>query len=95
MQNFLGALLEIQTGFLSVRSENKNLEDFKVIASFMRSLEKMLDACDGADLGTPSSESVGHLSELYDDDSFFEFSVEEERSIELEAVRMSKECNLV
>ena len=90
MQNFLGALLEIQTGFLSVRSENKNLEDFKVIASFMRSLEKMLDACDGADLGTPSSESVGHLSELYDDDSFFEFSVEEERSIELEAVRMSK-----
>ena len=56
----------------------------------MRSLEKMLDACDGADLGTPSSESVSHLSELYDDDSFFEFDVEEERSIELEAVRMSK-----
>ena len=90
MQNFLGALLEIQTGFLSVRCENKNLEDFKIVASFMRSLEKMLDACDGADLGTPSSESVSHLSELYDDDSFFEFSVEEERSIELEAVRMSK-----
>ena len=90
MQNFLGALLEIQTGFLSVRCENKNLEDFKIVANFMRSLEKMLDACDGADLGTPSSESVSHLSELYDDDSFFEFSVEEERSIELEAVRMSK-----
>jgi len=90
MQNFLGALLEIQTGFLSVRCENKNLEDFKIISSFMRSLEKMLDACDGADLGTPSSESVGHLSELYNDDSFFEFTVEEERSIELEAVRMSK-----
>jgi|TARA_R110000744_G_scaffold67666_1_gene137887 hypothetical protein len=90
MQNFLGALLEIQTGFLSVRSESTNLEDFKIVASFMRSLEKMLDACDGADLGTPSSESVSHLSELYDDDSFFEFDVEEERSIELEAVRMSK-----
>ena len=29
----------------------------------------------------PNTDSVGHLSELYDDDSFFKFNVEEERNI--------------
>ena len=38
----------------------------------------------------PNTESVNYLSELYDDDSFFEFNVEEERNIVLEVERKSK-----
>ena len=53
-------------------------------------VNNILDSCDGADLTGPDTDSVSHLSELYDDDSFFEFSVEEKRNIQLEVIRKSQ-----
>jgi len=90
MQNLLAALMEILTGFMSVRNKNINLDDIKAVQKFLNMVENILASCDGADLGEISTDSVSHLSELYDDDSFFEFNIEEERNIELESVRKSK-----
>ena len=90
LHNMLGALLEILWGFMSVKNKAINLDDIKAIERLLTSIEKMLDACEGADLNQVSTESVSHLAELYDDDSFFSFDLEEERNIELEAIRKSK-----
>ena len=90
MQNILGALMEILSGFMSVRNQSFSIEDLLGLQKFMSAVEKMLESCDGADLVGPNTESVNYLSELYDDDSFFEFNVEEERNIVLEVERKSK-----
>ncbi len=90
MQNILGALMEILSGFMSVRNQYFSIEDLLGLQKFMSAVEKMLESCDGADLVGPNTESVNYLSELYDDDSFFEFNVEEERNIVLEVERKSK-----
>lgn len=90
MQNFLGALMEILTGFMSVRNQNFSIEDLLGLQKLMSYIENILESCDGADLDGPDTESVSHLSELYDDDSFFEFNVEEERNIKLEVKRKSQ-----
>ena len=90
LQNLLAALMEILSGFMSVNNKNINLDDIKAVQKFLSMVENILAACDGADLNEISTAAVSHSSELYDDDSFFEFNVEEERNIELEAVRKSK-----
>ncbi len=90
MQNLLGALMEILSGFMSVRNKAFNIEDLLGLEKFLNSIEKILESCDGADLNEINTESVSHLSELYDDDSFFEFSTEEERNINLEVKRKSQ-----
>jgi hypothetical protein len=90
IQNILGALMEVLTGFMSVRNKSFSVEDALGLEKFMSAVENMLESCDGADLSGPNSESVNYLSELSDDDSFFEFNVEEERNIILEAERKSK-----
>tara|TARA_B100001094_G_scaffold58842_1_gene54304 strand:- start:1877 stop:3952 length:2076 start_codon:yes stop_codon:yes gene_type:complete len=90
LQNMLGALMEILSGFMSVRNESFSIEDSLGLQKFMSAVENMLESCDGADLVGPNTESVNYLSELYDDDSFFEFNVEEERNIVLEVERKSK-----
>jgi|TARA_R110000851_G_scaffold57537_1_gene133991 hypothetical protein len=90
IQNILGALMEVLSGFMSVRNESFSIEDALGLQKFMSAVENMLESCDGADLSGPNSESVNYLSELYDDDSFFEFNVEEERNISLEVERKSK-----
>tara|TARA_R100001509_G_scaffold118449_1_gene72886 strand:+ start:328 stop:2472 length:2145 start_codon:yes stop_codon:yes gene_type:complete len=90
MQNLLGALMEILTGFMSVRNKNFNIEDLLGLEKFLKAIENILESCDGADLNEINTESVSHLSELYDDDSFFEFSTEEERNITLEVKRKSQ-----
>jgi len=89
IQNILGALMEILTGFMSVRNESFSIEDALGLEKFMASVNNMLESCDGGDLSGPNTESVNYLSELSDDDSFFEFNVEEERNILLEAQRKS------
>ena len=90
IQNLLGALMEVLTGFMSVRNESFSIQDSLGLNEFMASVNKMLESCDGADMVGPNTESVNYLSELYDDDSFFEFNVEEKRNITLEVERKSK-----
>ena len=90
MQNLLGALMEILSGFMSVRNKHFNIEDLLGLEKFLNAIENILESCDGADLNEINTESVSHLSELYDDDSFFEFSTEEERNITLEVKRKSQ-----
>eukprot|EP01048_Picozoa_sp_COSAG05_P042247 COSAG05_NODE_22710_length_263_cov_0.542683_1_plen_87_part_11 len=75
---------------MSVRNESFSIEDSLGLQKFMSAVENMLESCDGADLVGPNTESFNYLSELYDDDSFFEFNVEEERNIVLEVERKSK-----
>lgn len=90
MQNLLGALMEILSGFMSVRNKHFNIEDLLGLEKFLNAIENILESCDGADLNEINTDSLSHLSELYDDDSFFEFSTEEERNITLEAKRKSQ-----
>lgn len=89
IQNFLGALMEILSGFMSVRNKNFSIENMLGLQNFMASINKMLESCDGMDMHT-STDAVNKLSELHDDDSFFEFSTEETRNIEVEVKRKSK-----
>ena len=90
MQNLLGALMEILTGFMSVRWESRSIEDALHLEKFMSWVENILASCDGADLNELNTDSVSHLSEVYDEDNFFTFNVEEERNLMLEAQRKSK-----
>tara|TARA_R110000823_G_scaffold315384_3_gene447310 strand:+ start:52 stop:1482 length:1431 start_codon:yes stop_codon:yes gene_type:complete len=90
IQNLLGALMEVLTGFMSVRNESFSIQDSLGLNKFMAAVNKMLDSCDGAEMVGPNTESVSYMSELYDDDSFFEFNIEEERNITLEVERKSQ-----
>ena len=74
---------------MSVRNKNFSVEDLLGLNKFMASINNILESCDGMDMET-STDSVAFQSELYDDDSFFEFSVEEERAINLETQRKSQ-----
>ena len=89
IQNFLGALMEILSGFMSVRNKNFSIENMLGLQKLMASINKMLESCDGMDMHT-STDAVNKLSELHDDDSFFEFSVEESRNIDIEVQKKSK-----
>jgi len=89
IQNFLGALMEILSGFMSVRNKNFSIEDMLGLQKLMASINKMLESCDGMDMHT-STDAVNKLSELHDDDSFFDFNTEETRNIEVEVKRKSK-----
>ena len=89
IQNFLGALMEILTGFMSVRNKNFSIENLLGLQKFMASINKMLESCDGMDMHT-STDAVNKLSELHDDDSFFEFTAEEMRNIEIETQKKSE-----
>jgi hypothetical protein len=82
--------MEILTGFLSVRWEARSIEDIFHLEKFMSWVENILASCDGADLNELNTDSVSHLSEIYDEDNFFTFNVEEERNIMLEAQRKTK-----
>ena len=88
-QNLLAAILEIISGFMSVRNKNFSIEDLLGLEEFMAGINNILESCDGMDMET-STDSMEHQSELYNDDSFFEFSVEEKREITLEATRKSQ-----
>ena len=89
IQNFLGALMEILTGFMSVRNKNYSIEDMLGLQKLMASVNKMLESCDGMDMHT-STDAVNALSELHDDDSFFEFTAEESRNIDIEVHKKSQ-----
>ena len=92
LQNILGAVLEINAGLgLSVKNDGKtNIADVLGINKFIGVLNKIMVACDGLDLGEVSTETISHLSELIDDDSFYSFNAEEEQNFYLDAKRKSK-----
>ena len=89
LQNFLGAVMEILTGFMSVRNKNFSIENLLGLNKVMSSINKMLESCDGMDMHT-STDSLNALSELHQDDSFFEFTPEEVQALEIETERKSK-----
>jgi len=89
MQQLLAAVMEILTGFMSVRNKNFGIEELLHLEKFMASINKMLESCDGMDMET-STDSLNKLSELYDDDSFYDFTVEETRNIKLDVTKKSK-----
>ena len=89
LQNFLGALMEILTGFMSVRNKNFSIENLLGLNKLMSSINKMLESCDGMDMHT-STDALNALSELHEDDSFFEFTPEEIKAIELETEKKSQ-----
>ena len=74
---------------MSVRNKNFSVEDLLGLNKFMAGINNILESCDGMDMET-STDSLAFQSELYDDDSFFEFTVEEERAINLETQRKSQ-----
>jgi len=65
-------------------------ENSEAYDDFMSWVENVLASCDGADLNELNTESVSHLSEIYDEDNFYSFTVEEERIITLETKRKSQ-----
>ena len=87
LQNLIGALLEILTGFMSVRNESFSVQDLKALQWFVGFMENVLSACDGDDLIGPNTESISHHAELTDEDNYFNFNVEEERAMMLEINR--------
>ena len=87
LQNLAGALLEILTGFMSVRNQTFSVQDLKALQFFVNFMENVLKACDGDDLIGPDSESIAHHAELTDEDNYFNFTVEEERAMMLEVSR--------
>ena len=86
-QNLIGALLEILTGFMSVRNKSFSIQDMKAMEWFTNFMTNILEACDGDELVGPDTESVSHQEELFDSDNFFDFTVEQERAMELEVNR--------
>jgi len=87
LQNLIGALMEILTGFMSVRNQAFSVQDLKALQFFVNFMENVLAACDGDDLMGPNSESISHQEELTDEDNYFNFTVEEERAMMLEVNR--------
>ena len=92
LQGFLGAFLELEAGlcFSITNDGDKNYADIFGINKCIAIINKMLVACDGLELGKISTDSVSHLAELTDDDSYFSFNTEEEKNLHLETERKSK-----
>jgi|TARA_R110002020_G_scaffold118029_1_gene269800 hypothetical protein len=92
LQGFLGAFLELEAGLcFSIKNDgDTNYADVLGINKCIAIINKMIVACDGLDLGKISTDSVSHLAELTDDDSYFSFTTEEEKNLYLEAERKSK-----
>lgn len=86
-QNLIGALLEVLTGFMSVRNKSFSIQDMKAMEWFTSFMTNVLEACDGDELVGPDTESISHQEELFDSDNFFDFNVEQQRAQELEVNR--------
>ena len=87
MQNLIGALLEILTGFMSVRNKSFSLQDAKALQWFVEFVVGVLEACDGDALIGPNTEAMSHHAELTDEDNYFNFTIEQKRAIDLEVAR--------
>ena len=87
MQNLTGALLEVMTGFMSVRNKAFSVRDMWGLELFFNMIENVLKACDGEEIDGPNTGASDHQSELDDSDNFFSFTMEEKRDMELEVNR--------
>jgi len=91
LHNLLGALLEILSGLsISSRNEGINLADVLGINKLIKTMNKIVESCNGIDLGVVSTETISHLAELFDDDSFYSFSVQEDRILYEESIKRQK-----
>ena len=92
LPNLLGALLEILAGLsISFRNDGPiNFADVLGINKLIGLMNKIMAQCDGMDLGVTSTDTISHLSELFDDDSFFSFTMQQDQEIYDEAKRKSK-----
>lgn len=92
LQNLLGALLEIEAGLtISFRNDGGiNFADILGVNALIGLMNKIMAQCDGMDIGVTSTDSISHLSELFDDDSFFSFTLGEQQEQWEEAYRKSK-----
>ena len=92
LQNILGALMEITAGlgFSVTNDGEKNIADILGINKFIGILNRIMASCDGMDLGVTSTGAIDKMSQLLDDDGFYNFNTEEEQNFYLEAVRKSK-----
>jgi len=89
LQGLLGAMLEINAGIgFSFDNDGKtNFADKLGINKLIGILNKFIVACDGLDLGEISTDTISHLQELVDDDSYFNFTASEEKNFYVEAER--------
>ena len=87
IQNLTGALLEVTTGFMSVRNKSFSVRDMWGLELFFNMIENVLKSCDGDEIVGPSTGASDHQSELDDSDNFFSFNLEEKRAMELEVNR--------
>lgn len=91
LHNLLGALLEILSGLsISSRGDGINLADVLGINKLIKTMNKIVESCNGIDLGEISTDTISHLTELFDDDSFYSFSTQEDRILYEESVKRQK-----
>ena len=101
MQNLTGALLEVTSGFMSVRNKAFSVRDMWGLELFFNMIENVLKACDGEEIEGPSTGASDHQAELDDSDTFFSFTLEEKRAMELEVNRKKnnvltlKSCGMI
>ena len=72
---------------MSVRNKSFSLQDAKALQWFVNFMEGVLEACDGDPLIGPNTEALSHHAELTDEDNYFNFTIEEQRAIDLEVAR--------
>ena len=90
LNNLLGAMIEILSGGITFGGGKHNFADILGINSLIAYFNNLMAQCDGGTLDEISTDSISHLSELFDDDSFFEFSVSQNEELYKETERKLK-----
>ena len=90
LNNLLGAMIEILSGGVTFGGGKHNFADILGINSLISFFNGLMAQCDGGTLDTISTDSISHLSELFDDDSFFAFNTEQNEELYKETERKLK-----
>ena len=83
-------MIEILAGGVTFGGGKHNFADILGINSLISFFNGLMAQCDGGTLDTISTDSISHLSELFDDDSFFEFNTEQNEELYKETERKLK-----
>ena len=90
LNNLLGAIIEILAGGVTFGGGKHNFADILGINKLIGFFNKLMAQCDGGTLEEISTDSIDHLSELFDDDSFFAFNLNEGEELYRETERKLK-----
>ncbi len=90
LNNLLGSMLEILAGGVTFGGGKHNFADILGINKLIGFLNNLMAQCDGGTLDEISTDSISHLSELFDDDSYFEFSIPQNEELYKETERKLK-----